>query len=150
MPLFERMNEALKAAMKEGRKEDVGVYRMLLSEIKNLAIEMRSRDSIDDDLVIASLVKAVKKRLESARQYREGGREDLAVQEEREIEVASLYLPEELSGEELAAMVDEAIAESGASSPRDLGKVMKIVMPRTKGRADGNRVRSLVLERLKG
>lgn len=150
MSTFERINDDLKAAMKGGRKEDVGIYRMVLAEIKNLAIEMNSRDDINDDIVIASLVRAVKTRLASIEQYTAGGRDDLAAKEQREIEVISVYLPEELSEEELAAMVDEAIAESGADSPRDVGKVMKIVMPKTKGRADGNTVRNLVMECLKG
>jgi uncharacterized protein YqeY len=150
MSSFERINDDLKAAMKGGRKEDVGIYRMVLAEIKNLAIEMNSRDDINDDIVLASLVRAVKTRLASIEQYTAGGRDDLAAKEQREIEVISVYLPEELGKDELAGMVDEAIAESGADSPKDIGKVMKIVMPRTKGRADGNTVRSLVIERLKG
>jgi uncharacterized protein YqeY len=150
MGTFEQINEDLKAAMKEGRKEDVGIYRMVLAEIKNLAIEMNSRDDINDDIVIASLVKAVKTRLASIEQYKAGGRDDLADREEREIEIISRYLPEELGEDELAVMVDEAIAESGARSPKDIGKVMQAVMPRAKGRADGNTVRKLVMERLKG
>ena len=150
MGTFERINDDLKAAMKGGRKEDVGIFRMVLAEIKNLAIEMNSRDDINDDIVIASLVRAVKTRLASIEQYQAGGRDDLAAKEEREIEVISVYLPEELDEDELAGMVDEAIAESAADSPKDIGKVMKIVMPRTKGRGDGNTVRNLVMERLKG
>jgi len=150
MGIFDQINDDLKAAMKEGRKEDVGIYRMVLSEIKNLAIEMNSRDDINDDIVLASLVRAVKTRLASIEQYRAAERDDLAGKEEREIEVISAYLPEELGEEELTRMVEEAIAESGAVSPKEIGKVMKLVMPRTKGRADGNTVRNIVMQRLKG
>ena len=150
MGLFENINNDLKAAMKEGRKEDVGIYRMLLSEIKNLAIDMNSRDDVTDEIVIAALVRAVKTRLQSIEQYKQGGRLDLVEQEEREVEIISIYLPEELSEDELGRMVDEAIAESGTETPKEIGKVMKIVMPKTKGRADGNTVRRLVHDRLKG
>lgn len=150
MGIYEKMNDDLKAAMKEGRKEDVGIYRMILAEIKNRAIEMNSRDDIDDALCIASLVRSVKTRLASVEQYQAADRQDLAEKEEYEIEIISIYLPEALTEEELAAMVDEAVAEAGATSPKDMGKVMKIVMPKTQGRADGKTVQRLVLERLNG
>lgn len=150
MGFFEKINDDLKAAMKGGRKDEVGIFRMLLSEIKNAAIAMNSRDNVTDEIVIAALVRAVKTRLQSIDQYRAGGRLDLVEQEEREVEIISNYLPEELSREELEGMVDEAIAESGAATAKDIGKVMKVVMPKTKGRADGNVVRKLVMDRLKG
>jgi uncharacterized protein YqeY len=150
MGIYESMNDDLKAAMKEGRKDDVGIYCLILAEIKNLAIEMNSRDDIDDDICIASLVRAVKTRLASIESYKAGDRPDLVAKEEREIEIISLYLPEAMSDEELAALVEEAIAESGAQSPKDMGKVMQIVMPRAKGRADGKVVQKMVLDRLKG
>ena len=150
MALIDDMNTALKAAMKEGRKDDVGIYRMLLSEIKRMAIDRRERDEISDELVIDALTKARKSRLESVEQYRAGGRDDLAAKEEAEIAVVEQYLPAGLSPGELAAIVDEAVAEAGAGTPGDMGKVMKVVMPRVKGRADGKEVQKLVLERLKG
>ena len=150
MALIDDMNAALKAAMKEGRKDDVGIYRMLLSEVKRMAIDRKERDEISDELVIDALTKARKSRLESVEQYRAGGRDDLAEKEEAEIAIVEQYLPAGLSPEELAAIVDEAVAEAGAETPKDMGKVMKVVMPKVKGRADGKEVQKLVMERLKG
>lgn len=150
MALIDDMNAALKAAMKEGRKDDVGIYRMLLSEVKRMAIDRKERDEISDELVIDALTKARKSRLESVEQYRAAGRDDLAAKEEVEIAIVEQYLPAGLSSEELAAIVDEAVAEAGAETPKDMGKVMKVVMPKVKGRADGKEVQKLVMERLKG
>jgi uncharacterized protein YqeY len=89
-----------------------------------------------------------KRRLEAAEAYREGGRTDLAQGEEREAEIIASYMPEQLSDGELAAIVGDAVAESGASSPKEMGKVMGLVMPKVKGRADGKRVSAAVKERL--
>ena len=150
MALIDDMNAALKVAMKEGRKDEVGIYRMLLSEVKRMAIDRRERDEIGDELVIDALTKARKSRLESVEQYRAAGRNDLAAKEEAEIAIVEQYLPAGLSPEELAAIVDEAVAEAGAETPKDMGKVMKVVMPKVKGRADGKEVQKLVMERLKG
>lgn len=148
MGLFEKINGDLKTAMKAGEKEKVGIYRMLISEIKRIAIDQNQRDDIDDDLVLSALTRAMKTRKESARQYREGGREDLAVKEDKEVELVSVYLPQALGEEELGALVDQAISEVGAESKKDMGKVMKAVMPKTKGRADGKMVQKMVMERL--
>jgi len=149
MGIFEDMNEALKSAMKGGRKDEVGIYRMLLSEIKRLAIDSGTRDDIGDELVLDALTRAKKSRLESVRQYRDGGRDDLAVKEEAEIAIIEGYLPAALSESELAAIVEEAVAESGAATPKEMGRVMKLVMLRVKGRADGKQVQRLVMSRLK-
>ena len=89
-----------------------------------------------------------KRRLEAAAAYRDGGREDLAAAEEREAEIIASYLPEQLSDGELAAIVGDAVAQTGASSSREMGKVMGVVMPKVKGRADGKRVSAAVKERL--
>jgi uncharacterized protein YqeY len=123
---------------------------MLLSEVKRLAIDQKARDEITDELVIDALTKAKKSRQESVEQYRAGEREDLAQKEEAEIAIIDQYMPAALSADELAAIVDEAVAEAGAQSPKEMGKVMKIVMPKVKGRADGKQVNQLVMERLKG
>ncbi|MBU0754380.1 MAG: GatB/YqeY domain-containing protein [Planctomycetes bacterium] len=149
MGIYDDINNDLKDAMKAGRKEEVGIYRMVLSEIKNLAIDMNSRDDITDEICIATLVRSVKTRLASIEQYQAGNRPDLVEQEEKEIEIISTYLPEALTEEELIAMVEEAITEAGATQPKDMGMVMKIVMPKTQGRADGKIVQRLVLDRLK-
>ncbi len=150
MTLMEEMNEALKAAMKAGRKDEVGIYRMLLSEVKRLAIDRKERDEVTDEIVVDAMTKALKSRKESVSQYRAGGREDLAEKEETEIAVIEKYLPEALSEDEITALVDEAIAETGAESPKEMGKVMKALMPKVKGRADGKVVSRLVTERLRG
>ena len=91
-----------------------------------------------------------KRRLEAAEAYRDGGRDDLAEAEEREAEIIGSYLPEQISDEELSAIVGDAVAESGASSPKEMGKVMSLVMPQVKGRADGKRVSAVVKEKLSG
>jgi len=150
MSLIDAMNDAVKSAMKGGRKDEVGIYRMLISEVKRLAIDRQERDEITDELVIDALTKAKKSRLDSVEQYRAAGREELAAKEEAEIVVIEQYLPAGLSPEELAVLVDEAVAESGAAGPKEMGKVMKVVMPKVKGRADGKEVTRLVMERLKG
>jgi uncharacterized protein YqeY len=148
MGLFEKINEDLKAAMKGGDKEKVGIYRMVISEIKKAAIDKKMRDEIKDELVIASLTKAVKSRKESVAQYSTAGREDLAAKEEAEIEVISAYLPSPLTDEEIMGFIEAAISETQASGKKDMGKVMKVVMPNTQGRADGKKVQQMVLERL--
>lgn len=150
MSLFEKINEDLKSNMKEGRKEDVGIYRMILADIKNLAIEKNERDDIKEDTVLDALTRSMKKRQSSVEQYRAVDREDLAEKEEYEMTILSRYLPQPLTREELATLVDEAVSEVGAETPKDMGLVMKAVMPKTQGRADGKIVKELVMERLKG
>lgn len=150
MKLLEKMNQVLKDAMKSGRKDEVIVYRTLISDVKNLAIERKSRDEITDEIVIEALTRAKKLRQESVDQFRSAGRHDLADREAAEITLIQNYLPEALTGEELASLVDAAVAESGAEGPRDMGKVMKIIMPKVKGRADGKTLSKLVMEKLGG
>jgi uncharacterized protein len=103
---------------------------------------------LTDDELVAVLAREVKTRRESVDAFRKGGREDLAGKEEAEIAVLAEFLPKELSAEELQALVDEAIVATGASSARDLGKVMGWLAPRTRGRADGRRVSELVVKAL--
>jgi len=145
MSLYEKINDDLIAAMKGGEKDKVGIFRMLLSEIKRIAIDSNNRDDINDDLVLTALTRALKSRKESVRQYREADREDLAEKEEIEIELVSLYLPEAISEEEISVIIDESIAEIGAQSKQDMGKVMRVVMPKLKGRADGKAVQKMVM-----
>jgi uncharacterized protein YqeY len=112
--------------------------RMAESSIYNA--EKRDRREYSDDEVTAVLAREVKTRRESVEAFRKGGREDLASKEEAEIAILAGFLPEQLSEPEIAALVDEAIAATGAAGPRDLGKVMGWLAPRTKGRADGRLV----------
>ncbi len=131
----------MKDAMKAGERERVHALRLIVNELQKA-----EKDAAGDDLAV--LQRERKRRLEAAEAYRDGGRTELAEAEEREAEIISSYMPEQVSDEELAAIVGDAVAESGATSPQELGKVMALVMPRVKGRAEGKRVSAAVKEKL--
>lgn len=141
MSVLERVQTDTKAALKAGEKERVHALRLIASELQKAAKE----DGADD---LDVLQRERKRRLEAAEAYRGGGRDDRADAEEREAEIIASYMPEQLSDQELGAIVGDAVAESGASSPKEMGKVMGVVMPKVKGRADGKRVSEAVRERL--
>jgi uncharacterized protein YqeY len=126
--------------------------RDVLRMVQNAAyaIEKRDRRELTDDDYIAVLSREVKTRRESVEAFRAGGREELATKEEAEIAILAEYLPQQLGEAEIQALIDEAIAATGASSVRDLGKVMGWLSPRTRGRADGKRVSALVAKSLAG
>ena len=142
MHLLEEVKSDATAALKAGDKERAGALRLVVSELQKAAKEGSGGNEVQ------VLQRERKRRLESAKAYREGGREDLASVEEREAQLIDTYLPEQLSDEELHAVVGDAVAELGASSPKEMGKVMAIVMPRVEGRADGRRVSDTVRELL--
>lgn len=147
--LAERIQADLTAAMKQRDQETVGTLRMVVAAIRNARVaEGRGSRDVTDEEVLDLLEREAKRRAESAEAYEQGGREELAARERRELEILRGYLPEQLSEEELAAIVDEVIAELGASGPGDLGQVMGAVMPRVKGRADGRTVNTAVRARL--
>jgi uncharacterized protein len=146
--LTDDVQQAMFAAMKARRSDEVGALRLALSALRSAAIDVR-RDLTDDEAV-AVLQREVKNRREAEQIYRDAGREDRAATEAMQAEVMSRFLPAPLGPAELAGMVDQAIASTGASSPKELGKVMGRVMPAVRGRADGNQVRQMVLERLQG
>jgi hypothetical protein len=148
MSLNQRLNVAMKEAMKAKETLRLSTIRLIRSAIKNREIEVR--EELDDPAVIDILSSLVKQRKESAQIYRENERLDLAAKEEAELEILQEFLPEQLSEEEVLGMIEAAIAETGAASARDMGRVMKIVSVQTKGRADGKRVSDLVKERLAG
>ena len=129
------------SAMKAGQKDRVSALRLVLSELQKAA-----KEGDADELAV--LRRERKRRLDAAEQFREGGREELAVQEEGEAELIAGYLPAELSDDELDSLVAEAIADSGAAAPADIGKVMGVLMPKVGGRADGKRVSAKVKEAL--
>ncbi len=129
--------------MKAGDRERVAALRLILSELQKA-----EKEGDDDELAV--LRRERKRRHEAATAYREAGRAELAEAEESEAAVIEEYLPAELSDEELAAIVDGAIAETGAESPADMGQVMKAAMARVDGRADGGTVSGMVKERLAG
>jgi uncharacterized protein YqeY len=143
MAITEQIKDDLKGAMRAGEKDKVGALRLVLSELQKAA-----KEGSDDELAV--LRRERKRRLEAARAYRDGGREDLASGEEAEGELISSYLPSELSDEELQAIVKQAVRDSGAESAKDMGKVMKQAMAAVDGRADGGRVSGLVRASLSG
>jgi uncharacterized protein YqeY len=138
----DQLKNDLTAAMKAGEKERVGALRLILSELQKDA-----KEGAGDE--VAVLRRERKRRLDAATQFRDGGRAELATQEEGEAELISSYLPVELSDEEIDAIVTDAVGETGASSPKDMGQVMKAAMARIAGRADGKRVSARVQEALK-
>ncbi|CAN5769043.1 GatB/YqeY domain-containing protein [soil metagenome] len=146
MNIVERIREEQKLALKAGQKERLSGLRLLSSELKNRSIEL-GREPTDDE-AIEVLMRALKQRRESEEQFTRGGRSDLATREAAEADVIRSFLPEPLSDEELAAMIDAAIAETGATSMREMGAVMGLLMPAVKGRAEGSAVSSRVKERL--
>ncbi|RKY00592.1 GatB/YqeY domain-containing protein [Candidatus Poribacteria bacterium] len=148
MGLKERLFEDMKRAMKEGNRSAVNAIRMTINAIKNREIEL-GRELSDDEIaqVIAS---QIKKREEAIEQFKQGNRWDLVTEETKQVELLKAYLPEQLSEEELERMIDEAIKEVGATSPKDLGKVMRVIMPRVRGRADGSLVNQMVRRKLGG
>ena len=150
MSLMDRIREDLKAAMKAQDKIRTGTIRMLLSDIKKKQIDTGAGAAAvpDDEELIKAVRSAVKSRQDSAIAYRSGGRNDLVEREESEIAILQAYLPAELSPQELETIAREAIAETGATSPRDMGMVMKAVMTRAGGRADGKTVSTIVKQLL--
>ncbi len=148
--LIDRLNEDLKAAMKARESLRLAVLRMTMSEIKNARIEKGKDATLTDDEVMQVLRRAVKKREEAAEAYRLGGRAELAGSEEKEAEILATYLPRMLEGEALEKVVDEAIAEAGAKSVKDMGKVMKLVMAAHGAEVDGKKVQQVVRVRLGG
>jgi uncharacterized protein len=142
MPLLQEVKSDVTAALKAGDKERAGALRLVVSELQKAAKEGSGGDEVQ------VLQRERKRRLEAAKAYREGGREDLASVEEREAQLIDAYLPEQLSDEELHAIAGDVVAELGASSPKEMGKVMAIVMPKVQGRADGRRVSDAVRELL--
>lgn len=147
--LEERIRDDIKTAMKSGAKDDLEVLRMLMSDVKNAAIKAGGeRTGLDDELVMSVLRKGVKSRTEAADMYAEAKRDDLEQKERFQIEVLKRYLPAEMSEAELEVIVDTVIVETGASSKKEMGLVMKTVMERVEGRADGKAVSSIVAARL--
>ena len=146
MSLKNQITEDMKSAMKAGDKDRLKTVRLIMAAIKQ--VEVDQRVELDDAAVLSVLDKMVKQRRDSVMQFEKGGRDDLAAIEKAEIEVLAEYLPEQLSAEELAALVDEAIAATGAEGMRDMGKVMGQIKAKAAGRADMGAVSATVKERL--
>jgi uncharacterized protein YqeY len=146
--LIDDVQQAMFQAMKARRSDEAAALRLLLSALKSAAID--ARGPLGDDEAVAVLQREARKRREAEQAYRDAGREERADKEAFERSVIDRFLPARLEPAELGRLVDEAVAATGASGPKELGKVMGRLMPAVKGRADGNEVRRLVLERLGG
>jgi uncharacterized protein len=141
MSILEQVQEDVKAAMKAGERERVGQLRMIVN-----ALQAEEKEGKGDE--VAALQRERKRRLDAAEALRGGGRGDQAETEEAEAKLIEGYLPEQLSDEELSELVESAVEDTGASEPKDMGGVMKVLMPKVGGRADGKRVSTAVKEKL--
>lgn len=142
MNLSERLNDDMKQAMKDKDKFKLSTIRMMRASIKNLEIDLKR--SLDDNEVLDILSREIKQRKDSLQEFDKAGRDDLVTDLAAEIEIISHYLPEQLTEEEIKAIVTQTIQELGASSKADMGKVMGALLPKTKGRADGKLVNQFV------
>ena len=139
--ILEQVQDDVKTAMKAGEKDKVGQLRMIVN-----ALQQEDKEGKGDE--VAALQRERKRRLDAAEALREGGRDDAADAEEAEAKLIEGYLPEQLSDDELGELVASAVEEAGASEPKDMGGVMKALMPKVGGRADGKRVSQAVREKL--
>lgn len=146
MDLKTQLNESMKDAMKTGDELRKRTVRMALAAIKQVEVDKRA--TLDDAAILAILQKEIKNRREALEEAQKAGRAELAADAQLEIDVLTAFLPKGLTPEELAALVDAAIAETGASGPADMGKVMKVLLPRVAGRAPGDQVSVAVRARL--
>jgi len=140
MTLKQRLRDDLTAAIKDRDELRTGTLRMALAAVTNEEVAGKVARELDDDEVVAVLGREAKKRREAAEAFDEAGRAELATRERAEGDVLATYLPAQLSDEDLTALVAEAIAETGADSPKAMGQVMKLIQPRLTGRAEGGRV----------
>lgn len=149
MSIKDQLTADMKQAMKdrEAGKLRLAVIRMVRANIKN--VEINDKRELNDDEVLAVLMKEVKMRQDSLEEFEKAGRDELVAQAKEEIDILKKYLPEALSDDELKAIVAEVVAEVGAATMKDMGKVMPAVMAKTKGRADGKRINAIVRDLLK-
>jgi uncharacterized protein YqeY len=148
MALKQQLTDDMKAAMKSGQKERLGVIRLINAAIKQKEVD--ERVELDDAAVLAVLEKMVKQRRDSVSQYEAAAREDLAAVERAEIAVIEAYLPAKLGEAEIRAAIDAAIAQTGATGPADMGRLMGVLKPALAGQADMGQVSALVKQRLAG
>jgi uncharacterized protein YqeY len=152
MSIKQRIVADMTAAMKSRDKDRLVALRMLKAKIQQVEVDLRGekgRDyEIDEEEAIRALSSYAKQRRDSIEGYEQAGRRDLAAKEQAELEIVLAYLPAQLGEDEIRKIVRDAVAEVGAASPRDMGKVMKVVMPKLKGKADGKAVNRMVAELL--
>ncbi|GGD04472.1 GatB/YqeY domain-containing protein [Pontibacillus salipaludis] len=147
MSLLERLNQDMKEALRNKEKERLSVIRMVKSSLQNEALKL-GKDELTEEEELTVLSREIKQRKDSLQEYKSAGRDDLAQKDERDIEIIQSYMPQQLSEDELDAIVQETIAEVGASSKQDMGKVMSAIMPKVKGKADGSLVNKFVQKHL--
>ncbi|WP_353855191.1 GatB/YqeY domain-containing protein [Bacillus sp. Bos-x628] len=147
MSLLEQLNSDMKLFMKNREKDKLVVIRMVKASLQNEAIKLK-KDSLTSDEELTVLSREIKQRKDSLHEFSKANRLDLVDKVQKEIDILDVYLPEQLSEEELQTIVKETIAETGASSKADMGKVMSAIMPKVKGKADGAVVNRLVSEQL--
>ncbi|WP_210366886.1 GatB/YqeY domain-containing protein [Bacillus sp. REN3] len=147
MSLLERLNNDMKQAMKNKEKDRLTTIRMIKASLQNEAIKLGKQElSEEEELTVLS--REVKQRKDSLQEFEKAGREDLVEKVRIELEHVEAYMPEQLSEEEVAEIVKESIAETGAASKADMGRVMAVIMPKVKGKADGSLVNKLVQQHL--
>ena len=146
MPLKDRITEDMKGAMRAGEKERLGTIRLILAAIKQREVD--ERITLDDGQVLAVLEKMIKQRKESIAQFESGGRADLVAKEQAELAILQVYLPAQMSEAEIDALIAEAVAATGASSIKDMGKVMGIVKAKAQGKADMGAVSARIKQKL--
>ena len=146
MPLKDRITEDMKGAMRAGEKERLGTIRLVLAAIKQREVD--ERITLDDGQVLAVLEKMIKQRKESIAQFESGGRADLVAKEQAELLVLQVYLPAQMCEAEIDALIAEAVAATGASSIKDMGKVMGIVKAKAQGKADMGAVSARIKQKL--
>jgi uncharacterized protein YqeY len=142
--LLDQVKADVTTALKAGDRERAGALRLITNELQKAHKEASGKEADE----VAVLQRERKRRIEAADAYDDAGRDDLAQSERREAELIEHYMPQQLSDDELHAIVGDVVAESGAASPQEMGKVMSMVMPRVRGRADGKRVSAVVREKL--
>ena len=146
MSLTDQLQADMKTAMRDGDTDRRDTLRMVVAAAQNAAKD--KREALSDEEALAVVTREVKMRRESIEAFRSAGREDLAAQEQLEIDILVPYLPEQLGEDDVRALVIDAVVSTGASSPKDMGRVMGQLMPKVKGRADGKLVSRLVNEEL--
>lgn len=146
--LKERLSQSIKEAMKSGQKDRLTYARNLHAAIRKKEID--DRVDLDDAAVIKIAGALIKQRQDSIEQFKQGGREDLVAKEEAELAFLQSYMPSQMSADEIRAIVEWAVSEAKATQPKDMGAVMKLLMPKTQGRADGKLVNQIVREKLGG
>ena len=148
MSFQEKLLGDIKAAMKARDQLRLDTLRMVKAKIQEKEVELRGKKGrehvLEDGEILQVLTTAAKQRRDSIESFRSGGREELAAKEEQELAIIQEFLPKQLSDEDLERLVKEAVEETGAASPKDMGKVMKAVMPKVKGQADGKRINAAV------